>query len=83
MKQITSQQLFIGSNTALESMYNNQTEQDYWNSFYSWKDYQDLLKRPSDFAKFSLDFIKKTMSNVLWNLDVEMEEIPISFYTQI
>ena len=59
MKQITSQQLFIGLNTALESMYNNQTEQDYWNTFYSWKDYQDLLKRPSDFAKFSLDFIKK------------------------
>lgn len=52
MKQITSQQLFIGSNTALESMYNNQTEQDYWNSFYSGKDYQDLLKRPSDFVSF-------------------------------
>ena len=75
MKQITSQQLFIGSNTALDSMYNNQTEQDYWNSFYSWKDYQDLLKRPSDFVSFLYILLKSAMSTALWNLVVDREVI--------
>lgn len=65
MNHITSQQLFIGSNTALDIMYDDQKEQDYWNSFYSGKGYQDLLKLPSDFAKFSLDFMKKNNVNRL------------------
>ena len=59
MNQITPKQLFTCSNTALDGIYNNMTVQDYWNSFYSGKAYQDLLIRPSDFAKFSLDFVKK------------------------
>ncbi len=52
MKQIALQKLFIGSNSALDSIYNNRTEQNFWNSFYSGKDYQDLLKPSNDFVNF-------------------------------
>ena len=44
MKQIALQKLFIGSNLALDRMFNSQIGQNFWNSFYSGKDYQDLLK---------------------------------------
>lgn len=83
MKQIALQKLFIGSNSALDSKFNSQIGQNFWNSFYSGKDYQDLLKPSNDIVNIRQILWKRAMSNALWNLDVEMEEIPISLYTQI